>query len=499
MLFLKKHAWWMLSIVIGVCISAGILVHRSKDAWDSRMHTDGVSLSLPEAAESSKGSLNVSTPKKVRKATEPKTTNDHGHLHLVRPSENTIGYPTLSSEQRKRLKDVRNYIEIPPGKDGSPGRVLPNENYFQEVYDAVCEGISTEECIKLLVENRIYTDVILPHMDSYQAFKYLHWGAHHPNAVSLRLDYAKCVIAADPASPEALEVGLYMARVVRDPHERETYYRGVLKYHPGSDEVLYRLGGLLALDRPMEAIPYLKKVDAHSKLGVAYSRLGDYKTAWVHFRIASETGTGYVRSGALRSLHAIESGKPLLSPIARDPDVPAPIIEEGLLKDGYVPFLDESSYGAMPVLPEVPPVDSASESSQVSAAARAAAARQAFSELQEKSAAQQRRDHELWEKELNAFLEWAASVVNESNRQSPLHPEDRFVKDFEDFLAKELERHLRLEKTRFAPDRLSRGFEYIHRYGQMEGLKRLEKKDPELAKEVVRVLTENGSPRGLEK
>lgn len=433
MLFLKKHGWWVLIIVICVCISAWILVNRSKNAFES--DADGVSLSPLETADSTKQSIDLSTPKKVLKDTEPKTIDDHGHEHHEHLKGPQGPARKLPLDLRKRLEMVKS--------DGNS--YYTNPNFFQEVFEAVNNGQDMETTIKLFKEYGIYTDVILPHMDSYEAFIYIRRNAptdfkYPATYTGNDMKYAKRLISDGFRSAEALEAGLYIARslFIRDPQESEMYYRDILEYHPDSKEALYYLGNLLVMDRPMEAIPYLKKVDANSDLGVAYSRLGDYKTAWVYFKIASDTGTGLERSGALRSRIAIESGKPILSPIVRD------------------------------------------------------------SELQEKAVGQQ-REQEMWEKELNAFLEWTGYVVNNSDRQSSSRPEERNFTDSENVLAKELERHLRLEKTRFAPDRLIRGFEYVHRYGQTEGLKRLEKKDPELVKEVRRVLTEKRPLPGLEK
>ena len=65
--------------------------------------------------------------------------------------------------------------------------------------------------------------------------------------------------------------------------------------------------------------------------------------------------------------------------------------------------------------------------------------------------------------------------------------------DTNNFLAKELERHLSGKEATFAPDRVTRGFELIQRYGQDEGIKRLEKADPKLAKQVKQMLNEKNN------
>ena len=69
-------------------------------------------------------------------------------------------------------------------------------------------------------------------------------------------------------------------------------------------------------------------------------------------------------------------------------------------------------------------------------------------------------------------MQWAESIM----KDSPINTNN--------FLAKELERHLLGKETSFDPDRITRGFDMIQKYGQNDGIKRLEKIDPDLAKQV---------------
>ena len=66
--------------------------------------------------------------------------------------------------------------------------------------------------------------------------------------------------------------------------------------------------------------------------------------------------------------------------------------------------------------------------------------------------------------------------------------------DTNNFLAKELEAHLKGGKTKVAPERLVRAFEMIQRHGETKGFQRLKEKDPELAAEVERFIEEKQQP-----
>ncbi len=74
--------------------------------------------------------------------------------------------------------------------------------------------------------------------------------------------------------------------------------------------------------------------------------------------------------------------------------------------------------------------------------------------------------------ELTAFVNWAKSLSTDTSI------------DINPFLAKEIQAHIRGERSPFEPTRLVRAFEHIHRHGKEEGIRRLEQSDPELANKV---------------
>ena len=78
---------------------------------------------------------------------------------------------------------------------------------------------------------------------------------------------------------------------------------------------------------------------------------------------------------------------------------------------------------------------------------------------------------ELSQKELDDFLQWAETIMN---ADSPM--------DTNNFLMKEMEAHLKGgADPMFTPERIVRAFEIMERYGAKEGIKHLQKNDPEVA------------------
>ena len=84
--------------------------------------------------------------------------------------------------------------------------------------------------------------------------------------------------------------------------------------------------------------------------------------------------------------------------------------------------------------------------------------------------------------DVQTFINWAESTLNDTPT------------DTNDFLEKEMKRHLLGQKTTFDPDRIKRGFDMIQKYGREDGIKRLQRLDPDLAKQVTRMINENRMP-----
>ena len=408
-----------------------------------------------------------------------KASHSHGHRHM-NDFEDDVEM-SLPRDLEKRLSDL--------GADGNS--YYTNPNYFQEVYDVVSNGRDMETTIDILKKYGIYTDVVLEYMDDYEAFKYINSNAPDTFGLEPAEKYAKRLLSASD-SDVAWEAWTYLYYATKDPHEKETYILGGLKQFPENKTTLYmNMGMLYDVDAPEKAIYYLKKAKALNAggsdfhLGIAYQRLGDYKTAWVHLKKSYEWSTYYPIPGMVgRHLDAIASGDPLLDPIVREV-VPA------LSLEGAVP--SEGGVGALPVLPSdfveaIPMEDDkeASVSGHVSSDfLKEQARRCAFSELlreKEQEAEKAEAAKKAYFKDLEDFLNWAMSIESDA----PIETDN--------FLVKELERHLFGEKTVFEPERIIRGFEMIEKYGEAEGLKKLQQLDPPLAKQVAETLNKMQVP-----
>ncbi|MDE2674702.1 MAG: hypothetical protein OXH65_06295 [Paracoccaceae bacterium] len=463
-------------------------VYRAPTSLEDHSH-DGLGVielpAKPPPGESEKtghwdGNVWKKIPVKVKKRTRQTshTHGDHDHSHFKGPPAPS----RIPRDLKKRLEKVKS--------DGNA--FYNNPNYFQEVYEAVSNGRDMETTIDILKEYGIFTDVVLEHMDSYEAFEYALNSSIPADYIAPTtmtgpdMKYAKRVIAEDPSSPQALEAGLYLGRLLREPHEKQTAYLKVLEHHPNSSMALDRLGRLLSYDQPELSVPYLKKASqldpshgSDSELGVAYERLGDYKTAWIHYKKALKHNPD---DYCIINLIAIENGDPILFPIVREPaDVPVPdSLEARHDMPPLPPTKDTDTFLEFPEGDDSPISPAVLESPTREDMARQEAERQASERraLLERMREQQEMEQEAYFEELEEFINWAESIMNDT----PI--------DTNNFLAKELERHLLEQKTTFAADRVTRGFELIQRYGQDEGIKRLETVDPKLAREVKQMLNE---------
>jgi hypothetical protein len=469
-------------VALIVCLCIGLLVYSQLQHNNDRetSMSDGVQPPPPDESETTRsraGNVGNRITFKGKKPAEKQSHRHDAHAHSdyveITPSTPLV----LPADLKARLDKIEYYYT--------------NPNYFQEVYEAVSHGQDMETTIKLLKEYNIYTDVVLEHMESYEAFKYVQEYAPVDRKGPAK-EYGNRVISEDPKSPEALEAGLYIAvYMTDDPYEEQTYLLGAIKHHPNSSMALFRLGQLLYFDQPEMAIPFLKKANrldpsmGNYRLGIAYQRLGDYKTAWVHFKKSIDLNL-YSRS----QLKAIERGEPLVKPLVRDP------AEAAVVKGSSVAPMDPSPphpvapgaaaprFSDLPparAVPMAPPVPEGMSPADI---ARQDAEHRAFLEMlrEQETLAKQFSDpdfREAYFKEVNEFIKWAETIMNETPQKN------------KNFLAKELERHLSGKKTNFSPDRITRGYQIMEKYGQAAGLKQLQKKDPHLAKEIESMQNQN--------
>ena len=349
-------------------------------------------------------------------------------------------------------------------------------------YEVLVGDMIPEDAVAFLETHGIYNPIILDKLEPRRAIDYLYKVKARQKD---RETYARSVLARDPGNPDAQMV---LLSTEPDNATAAAGYRNIVAKDPKNIRVLNRLGYRLHYDHPEEAIQYLKKannLDATRglyNLGLAYERLGDVKTAWLYYR-KQQT----IQNGDLVVLHkrAIEMGKPLYKSISRTSS-PIPESDEMLMDIGdmtheetFAPVAEET-----PRLPELLPEERhTSENQPINKedrkAARAEAARAEFQRQQTEF-----QQHAAAQRELEEFLKWAESIMTA----------DESI-DFDDFLSKEFAAHLKGGDALFEPERTVRAFEMIERYGPKKGLQKLKEKDPELAKQMERLIEERRPPR----
>lgn len=485
--YTKKYLTYSLLALLVIC-GVGALVYSQIQKEHSRDHHGTFDVAEDaEPSDTARQNLWQKITPKLKK--KPKTRHSHGHHH-------DFGHPPPPVEYPRDLKERLDKVT----SDGNS--YYTNPNFFQEVFEAVSDGRDLETTIEILKEYGIYTDVVLEHMDSYEAFMYVLERA--PTGYKgPAVKYGERVISEDPGSAEALEAGILLGG--------EDNLRRVLKHHPVSALAAYKLGSLLLDDkRPGEAIVYLKKSTQGTgdrmlgpayqmrlgagdrMLGLAYQRLGDYKSAWVHLKKAYSLNPHHPSRWVQQHLELIAAGDPYILPFKS---------EAASAAIDQVPVVVQRPFSDIPADPPEVFVDAFVVPSDIPASpqslggpspeefARQDAEHQAFLELLREQeafarrlAAEEQFKSEYF-KEVEAFIQWAESIENDA----PI--------DTNNFLAKEMERHLLGKQTTFAPDRIKRGFNFIQKYGQEDGIKRLQQLDPDLAKEVTQRLDPKRVPR----
>ncbi len=497
MKYTRKYVLYSLIALVILCGVGAIVYSQIQRGMEVPDESFGL-YSGQESNTSDLSSQNMWDKITARLKKNPKATTGHSDHHDIDHSH-VDGSPDQDRALPRSLEKRLDKVRIDHGGQYNHD-YLTNPNYYRDVYEAVSNGRDMETTIQLLKEYGIYTDVVLEHMDSYEAFKYVQNCSIDVDVKKeSAIKYAKRVVNEAPSSAEALDAWLYLERVTSDPQEDENYLRAALEYHPNSIAVLNGLGTLLVHEKPEHAVRYFKKVKGlDSKqgdwdLGIAYQRLGDYKTAWVHLkRSLALYPNSTMRVFKQMHLDAIEIGEPALSPVQRDSipdltgqsaDVPSQNPVDVPSAPNFDVFVDDF------VMPEeVPASMPPPERLSAEELARQESEHQAYLDmLDEQEAFSKRLEtdamfREAYFEEVEKFITWAESIMNDVPVET------------NNFLSKEMERHLLGKQTTFDPDRIKRGFEFINKYGQDEGLKRLHQKDPDLAKQVTQLLNEKRVP-----
>lgn len=423
MLFLKKHAWWLVSIVVGLCIST-LILSRSGDP--------------PVLEDDLVPSGEADAPRSVTSSASPTyqppplgETEDTGHWEGNTWHQKPAPEPKQSrfwSEDPDKLADRALYgIDLTYLESRDLARRIIRDYPYSEAalkmrYKLKSTGIGTED------ESAYLKDML----------------KYHPNSARVLTDLARSL---DRRSPEeAIAFAQKSQRI--DPSNSDTYRS---------------LG------------------TAYQRLGDYKTALVHLKTAQ---KLSDPNEPGFVEfiidGNSLKNeyefityeISMIEAGTPRFGP---DPKPAAFSMDVGDAAAASVPSpssAQDSMFNpfAIPYLPSVPPVaeegfdgpvplwgdDPAMRGREGLDGARSDAARHP-------------------QQEFDDFRHWLETI------ESAKRPAD-----LDNFLMREMATQLQGGHSEFTPDRLIRAFEVMQRHGQTRGMAELEKRDAELARELSR-------------
>ncbi len=430
-------------------------------------------------------------------------TDTYSHTHN---NNSTIRHKHIPQEILEQLTQLREqYKDNVVGTRQWNSRIagfqretLYPEEYYEKELEILCGDMTPEQATNYLESVGLYSPALLKRLDTVSAYRHLKTlGYDRPE---LR-EYTERVIAENPGTEIEFEARYYLARELI-PYSKELHlekvaaFQAVLKIDPNFQGALSGIGAILVNnDKPAEAIPYLKRHNsvaipgggypADAWLGEAYEKLGDVKTAWIYYKRALAGSIYHENDPAAVSMRAhierIEAGNPIYKPVlsAREPtSIDAHSHEHR--KESVMP---KEHIHHTEILPNDSPLaepdstilsDIRVENAEKRRAA-AKAVQQAYDDLQKH---QERTKKEL-QKELNDFLQWTATIIN---AESPM--------DTNNFLMKEMEAHLKGGQAQFEPERIIRAFETMECYGAADGIKHIQKANPELARQIQRLLSE---------
>ena len=315
--------------------------------------------------------------------------------------------------------------------------------------------LTPQEADKLLTKKKV--EILTEGMDALGAAKYLKSLLHYSEYVE---KYAKQAVDEDPNSFEAL----LLWADYQDSTEREMAYRKLVDMDPTSVDAWMGLGHSLWYNHPEEAVEHLQKANSLDPnagldiLGDAYQRLGEYDKALETYKKAFEVAPIPPTLGAIK---ALATGGYTISPI---------LLEEEAL---------ETETEGMPTQDGVAPLRPAEEPVTSETQVTLENDHQETTAIQETvPLAQQEIDDFLQHLETTgqSFDEFLKSL-DKSDSLTPTLPNVPTEKRIETFL-----------QERFSPERLNRASETLNRYGPEEGLRRLQKEDPEIAKQIGRLI-----------
>lgn len=315
--------------------------------------------------------------------------------------------------------------------------------------------LTPQEADELLTKRKV--EILTEGMNALDAAKYLKSLLHYSEYVE---KYAKQAVDEDPNSFEAL----LLWADYQDSTERERAYRKLVDMDPTSVDAWAGLGHSLWYNHPEEAIEHLQKANSLDPnagldiLGDAYQRLGEYDKALETYKKAFEVVPIPPTLGAIK---ALEAGGYTISSILLEEEALETETEGMPTQDGVVPL----SPAEEPVTPETQ-VTLENDHQET------------FPTQETVPLTQQEIDDFLKQLEVSGqSFEEFLKAFDKSDSLVPTLPNLPTEKRIENFL-----------RERFSPERLNRASETLNRYGPEEGIRRLQKDDPEIAKQIGRLI-----------
>ena len=428
-----------------------VLVSGSLLLWTQDSHSQD-NIELPSISQETKiddenpqnEQLHVKTLKK-----RPYLTKKDTHQHII-PKKRVSPFSVPSPFP----KDINNIIlPFPPIIDTQIQFFLldPDMALVGLMYKYKQGKIDLDYVVEYLESQYIYDPAILKKLEPRRAFRYLAATLVSSDIVKA---YAERILTKDPDNPYARA---RMVRYEQDNAKAAALYREILINHPDHPPTLFGLGYCLLDNSPKEAIQYLKKANRLEptsgliSLAMAYEKLGDVKTAWFCYK----------KNITIRKLRKFESSR--FPPPQRQVDFFYPVDETNLRAI-------EGGRHWRSVIKLVP--DPKQQLKKGDHQENKGVAPHMVKAFQPVNAQQKREIQEFYQ-----FRDWVNHIAKTN---SFVHRND--------FLAKEIDAHLKDGKPIFAPERIVRAYEITIRYPGKEGLQRLKKTDPEVVLEIERLM-----------
>lgn len=398
--------------------------------------------SISQQSEDHDETLQVETPKR-----RPFLTKKHPSQHVIpnkqmlykNADENRPSFDTTVIPPSTHQTDVQ--FDFPNVQFDFPDvQFRPTISPIGLIYMYNQGKFDLDYVVDYLESQHHFDATILEKLEPRRAFRYIARTSPSMGGTkskNIAKAYAERILEKDPDNPDAQ---LHMVRYEKDETKIIQRYKQILTQHPDHPNTLSSLGCRLLDHSPEEALQYLKKANRLDptiglfSLGLIYEKLGDVKTAWFCYNKSVLNRRRWkARFPPSRVIECFFMDESSLSDI-----------EGGGHWRSVRKYVSDPNGNPARVVLTFNPVD-----------------------------VQQEREI----REFYQFRDWVRNIESKKlkNRKN-------------NFLVREIEKHLDGGKPMFDPERIIRAYEITTRYPRNEGIQHLKKTDPEIALEIERLL-----------